>query len=64
VTPVLDDGPILEQDVVRVSHRDSVVADYVRKGKLLERSVLWRALQSHLEDRVTVYNDKCAVFGE
>lgn len=59
----LDEGPILEQDVARVSHRDTV-ADYIRKGKLLERQVLWKALQAHLQDRVTVYDNKCVVFGE
>lgn len=51
------------RDVARVSHRDSV-NDYIRKGKMLERSVLWRAIQAHLQDRVTVYNNKCVVFGE
>jgi formyltetrahydrofolate deformylase len=62
VTSDLDEGPILEQDVMRVSHRDSV-DDLVRKGRDLERMVLSRAVRAHLEDRVLVYNNKTVVFG-
>jgi formyltetrahydrofolate deformylase len=54
VTEDLDEGPIIEQDVIRVSHRDSV-ADLIRKGKDLERIVLARAVRFHLENRVLVY---------
>ncbi|WP_408648773.1 formyltetrahydrofolate deformylase [Tumidithrix elongata] len=54
VTQDLDEGPIVEQDVIRVSHRDSV-ADLIRKGKDLERIVLARAVRLHLENRVLVY---------
>lgn len=61
VTPELDAGPIIEQDVVRVSHRDEVT-DLIRKGKDLERIVLARAVRSHLQNRVLVYGDRTAVF--
>ena len=60
-TPNLDEGPILEQDVVRASHRDSV-EDLARKGRDLEKVVLARAVRSHLEDRVLVYGNKTVVF--
>jgi formyltetrahydrofolate deformylase len=60
-TAVLDEGPIIEQDVVRASHRDSV-EDLVRKGRDLEKVVLARAVRSHLEDRVLVYGNKTVVF--
>jgi formyltetrahydrofolate deformylase len=61
VTSELDQGPIVEQDVVRVSHRDDV-ADMVRKGRDLEKVVLARAVRSHLENRVLVYGNKTVVF--
>jgi formyltetrahydrofolate deformylase len=61
VTEVLDDGPIIEQDVVRVSHRDTV-EDLIRKGRDLEKVVLSRAVRSHLENRVLVYGNKTVVF--
>ncbi|MEI6428514.1 MAG: formyltetrahydrofolate deformylase [Pseudanabaena sp. ELA607] len=54
VTEQLDEGPIIEQDVIRVSHRDSV-HDLIRKGKDLERIVLARAVRLHLENRVLTY---------
>jgi formyltetrahydrofolate deformylase len=54
VTEELDEGPIIEQDVIRVSHRDSVT-DLIRKGKDLERIVLARAVRQHLQNRVLVY---------
>ncbi len=57
----LDEGPIVEQDVVRCSHRDGV-SDLVRKGRDLERGVLGRAVRWHLEDRVLVYGNKTVVF--
>ncbi|RCJ25671.1 formyltetrahydrofolate deformylase [Nostoc sp. ATCC 43529] len=60
-TPDLDAGPIIEQDVVRVSHRDEV-EDLVRKGKDLERVVLARAVRSHLQNRVLVYGNRTVVF--
>jgi formyltetrahydrofolate deformylase len=50
----LDEGPIIEQDVIRISHRDSV-SDLIRKGKDLERIVLARAVRLHLQNRVLVY---------
>jgi formyltetrahydrofolate deformylase len=61
VTEVLDDGPIIEQDVVRVSHRDTV-EDLIRKGRDLEKVVLSRAVRAHAENRVLVYGNKTVVF--
>lgn len=60
-TPDLDEGPIIEQDVIRASHRDTV-ADLVRKGRDVERDVLSRAVRWHLDDRVLVYGNKTVVF--
>ena len=60
-TAVLDQGPIIEQDVVRASHRDAV-EDLVRKGRDLEKVVLARAVRSHLDDRILVYGNKTVVF--
>jgi formyltetrahydrofolate deformylase len=57
----LDEGPIFEQDVVRVSHRDAV-DDLVRKGRDLEMVVLARAVRAHLEDRILIYRNKTVVF--
>ncbi|MDG2615526.1 formyltetrahydrofolate deformylase [Thermoleptolyngbya sichuanensis XZ-Cy5] len=61
VTQDLDEGPIIEQDVVRVSHRDQVT-DLIRKGKDLERIVLARAVRYHLQNRVLVYGNRTVVF--
>jgi formyltetrahydrofolate deformylase len=61
VTTEVDQGPIIEQDVTRVSHRDEV-EDYVRKGRDLEREVLTRAVRWHLERRVLVSGDRTIVF--
>jgi len=61
VTATLDEGPIIEQDVVRVSHRDSV-EDMMRKGRDLEKVVLSRAVRWHLENRILVYQNKTVVF--
>jgi formyltetrahydrofolate deformylase len=61
VTEVLDDGPIIEQDVVRVSHRDSV-EDLIQKGRDLEKGVLSRALRWHIENRILLYGNKTVVF--
>jgi formyltetrahydrofolate deformylase len=61
VTEQLDEGPIIEQDVVRVSHRDSV-EDMVRKGRDLERVVLARAVRLHVRRRVLVYGNRTVVF--
>jgi formyltetrahydrofolate deformylase len=62
VTEVLDEGPIIEQDIVRISHRDTL-EDMIRKGGDVERVVLSRAVLWHLENRVIVYGDrKTAVF--
>ena len=60
-TADLDAGPIIEQDVVRVSHRDEV-NDLIRKGKDLERIVLARAVRLHLQNRVLVYGNRTVVF--
>ena len=61
VTEELDQGPIIEQDVVRVSHRDSV-EDMIRKGRDLEKVVLSRAVKWHLEDKILVYKNKTVIF--
>ncbi len=61
VTAELDEGPIIEQDIVRVSHKDSL-HDLVRKGRDLERLVLARALARHVEHRVLVNGRKTIVF--
>ena len=61
VTEVLDDGPIIEQDVVRVSHRDSI-DDLIQKGRDLEKVVLSRAVRWHIENRVLLYGNKTVVF--
>ncbi len=61
VTADLDAGPIIEQDVARVSHRDGV-SDLIRKGKDLERMVLARAVRLHLQNRVLVYGNRTVVF--
>jgi formyltetrahydrofolate deformylase len=60
-TAELDEGPIIEQDVIRASHRHSV-EELVRKGRDVERSVLSRAVRWHLEDRVLVHGNKTVVF--
>jgi formyltetrahydrofolate deformylase len=60
-TEVLDEGPIIEQDVMRVGHRDTV-EDLVRKGRDLEEIVLARAVRMHVEHRVLVYGRKTVIF--
>ena len=61
-TETLDEGPIIEQDVARISHRNTV-DDLLAKGRVLEREILFRAVKAHLEDRIIVYGNKCVVFG-
>ncbi len=61
VTSELDQGPIIEQDVCRVSHRDEV-QDLVRKGRELERQVLTRAVRAHLDRRVLISGNRTIVF--
>jgi formyltetrahydrofolate deformylase len=61
VTEVLDDGPIVEQDVARISHRDQV-EDLVARGRDLERIVLSRAVRWHLDRRILCYGNKTVVF--
>lgn len=61
VTADLDDGPIIDQDVARISHRDQVL-DLIQKGRDLERIVLSRAVKWHLEYRVLCYGNKTIVF--
>jgi formyltetrahydrofolate deformylase len=60
-TADLDEGPIIEQDIARISHRDEV-DDLLRKGRLLEKNVLVHAVKAHIEDRVIIYKNKCVVF--
>jgi formyltetrahydrofolate deformylase len=61
VTENLDEGPIIEQDISRITHRDNV-QDLIRKGRDLERLVLARALKLHSEHRVLVHGNKTVVF--
>jgi formyltetrahydrofolate deformylase len=61
VTKDLDEGPIIEQGIERVSHRDQV-EDLVKKGKELERVVLSRAVNWHLDSRVLSYGNKTIIF--
>ena len=61
VTEVLDDGPIIEQDVARISHRDAL-EDLLQKGRDLEKVVLSRGVRWHLENRVLLYGNKTVVF--
>src|ERR1017187_3265674 len=61
VTAALDDGPIIEQDVLRVSHRDQVET-LIEKGRDIERSVLSRAVKWHLDHRILAYGNKTVVF--
>jgi formyltetrahydrofolate deformylase len=61
VTEALDDGPIIEQDVTRISHRDQV-EDLVARGRDLERIVLARAVRWHLDRRILCYGNKTVVF--
>jgi len=62
VTEVLDEGPIIEQDVIRISHRDSLQS-LIEKGRDLEKVVLSRAVRWHVENRIVLYGNKVAVFG-
>jgi formyltetrahydrofolate deformylase len=62
VTEVLDEGPIIGQDIVRISHKDSL-DDMVRKGGDIEKIVLSRAVRAHLEHKILVYGNKTVVFG-
>ena len=61
VTEELDAGPIIEQDVVRVTHREGTAA-LARIGRDVERNVLARAVGLHLEDRVLVHENRTVVF--
>jgi len=61
VTPDLDAGPIIEQDVIHISHKDTI-ADLIRKGRDLEKVVLARAVWHHLQRNVLVYGNKTVIF--
>jgi formyltetrahydrofolate deformylase len=61
VTEVLDDGPIIEQDVLRVSHRDQL-RDLIQKGRDLERIVLSRGVRWHLEHRILAFANRTVIF--
>ena len=61
VTAELDEGPIIEQDVVRVTHKDSI-KDLIRKGRDLEKIVLSRAILSHFQRKTLVYKNRTIVF--
>ena len=58
---MLDDGPIIEQGVTRITHRDSL-EDLVEKGRDLEKVVLSRAVRWHIESRILLYNNKTIIF--
>jgi formyltetrahydrofolate deformylase len=60
-TESLDEGPIIEQDVIRTTHKDSI-GDLIRKGRDVERNVLGRAVRWHLEHRVLVHQNRTVVF--
>ena len=61
VTEVLDEGPIIEQDIDRISHRDQV-EDLIQKGRDLERIVLYKAVRWHIENRILIYGNKTVIF--
>ncbi len=61
VTKVLDDGPIIEQGVTRITHRDGL-EDLVEKGRDLEKMVLSRAVRWHIENRILLYENKTVIF--
>ncbi len=61
VTEVLDEGPIIEQDIERISHRDQV-EDLIQKGRDLERVVLSKAVRWHIENRILLYANKTVIF--
>lgn len=61
VTEVLDEGPIIEQDIDRISHRDQV-EDLIQKGRDLERIVLSKAVRWHIENRILLYSNKTVIF--
>jgi formyltetrahydrofolate deformylase len=61
VTEVLDEGPIIEQNIDRISHRDEV-EDLIQKGRDLERSVLAKAVRWHIENRILLYANKTVIF--
>ncbi len=61
VTEILDEGPIIEQNIARISHRDTI-EDLVEKGRDLEKMVLSRAVRWHIENRILLYNNKTIIF--
>jgi formyltetrahydrofolate deformylase len=61
VTTELDAGPIIEQDVVRISHKDTI-QDLINKGKDLEKIVLSHAVQKHLEHKILAFKNKTVIF--
>jgi formyltetrahydrofolate deformylase len=61
VTEILDEGPIIEQGVTRITHRDAL-EDLVEKGRDLEKVVLSRAVRWHIENRILLYANKTVIF--
>jgi formyltetrahydrofolate deformylase len=61
VTDELDEGPIIEQDVARISHRDQI-GELIQKGRDLEKAVLSRAVRWHIQHRILMYASKTVVF--
>ena len=62
VTSDLDEGPIIEQDIIRVSHKETI-QDFVRRGRDLEKTVLSQAIWWHLRHQILVYNNKTVILG-
>ena len=61
VTSQLDEGPIIEQDIVHINHKHSI-KDIIQLGREIERNVLCKAVKSHLEYKIIVYDNKTIVF--
>ena len=61
VTNELDDGPIIAQDIVHINHKHSI-NDIIQLGRGIERNVLYKAVKSHLEYKIIVYNNKTIIF--
>ena len=61
VTKILDEGPIINQDIVKINHQHSI-NDIIQLGREIEKNVLYNAVRSHLEHKIIVYNNKTIVF--
>ena len=61
VTDELDEGPIIAQDIIHINHKNSI-KDMIQLGREIERNVLYKAVKSHLEYKIIVYNNKTIIF--